>query len=360
MEPKNSDLKLQCLAIGSLPHKNAQEAMNLVKEFFKEIPFCPQLAKVNKNEDMIIQYLENMPSFFNDNGNILLETESEKFFQDLEEFCIDYENIITDPQKHVPDKYRISTNNSCAFPEFLNIIKETKPDYAKAQIVGPFTLSCSLNDSQGKSAIYDETLREIIIKTLIIKALWQIDKIKSANKTTKPIIFIDEPTISQLGTSAYITITETEVIEMLKEIVSAIKSAGAVSAIHCCGKCDWRIPLETGVDIINLDAFCYAQNLSLFAKDVDKFLQNGGKIAWGVVPTLDAEVLANADLESLTEVFNKAVKYLTNKGINEKLITDNSLITPSCGAGSLSEELARKAMSLTGELSKKLRERYSI
>ncbi len=45
--------------------------------------------------------------------------------------------------------------------------------------------------------------------------------------------------------------------------------------------------------------------------------------------------------------FKKAVNYLTKKGINEKLIMDNSFITPMCGAGSLSNEPAEKAMRLT-------------
>lgn len=131
-------------------------------------------------------------------------------------------------------------------------------------------------------------------------------------------------------------------------------------AIHCCGKCDWNVPIKAGVDIINLDAYSYAQNLSLFKNDLEKFLLNGGKIAWGVVPTLDKDALENADLNSMIKVFQNGVKYLTNKGINEKLIIDNSIITPSCGAGGLSINLAEKAMNLTKQLSDSLKERYQI
>ena len=52
--------------------------------------------------------------------------------------------------------------------------------------------------------------------------------------------------------------------------------------------------------------------------------------------------------------------YLTKKGIDEKLIIDNSIITPSCGAGSLPEELAEKAMILTKNVSDSLKEKYKI
>ncbi len=98
----------------------------------------------------------------------------------------------------------------------------------------------------------------------------------------------------------------------------------------------------------------------MFKKDLEQYLQNGGKIAWGVVPTLDADLLEKTNLNEMIIVFEKAVKYLTKKGIDEKLILENSIITPSCGAGSLSESLAEKAMNLTKELSDSLKERYSI
>ena len=62
----------------------------------------------------------------------------------------------------------------------------------------------------------------------------------------------------------------------------------------------------------------------------------------------------------MISVFDKAVKYLTEKGIDEKIIIENSLVTPSCGAGALSEELAEKAMDLTKQLSISLRERYKV
>ena len=356
----NSKFTLECLAIGSLPHINLENAMELVKKDFKNIPFWPQLTKINKNEDMIFQFLGNMPSFFIDieSGKTYLETESDKFFEDMEQFFCDYEEIIADINSEIIEKYAI--NYSCAFPEFIKIIKETKPAFAKGQIVGPFTLATTLVDKNGKCAFYDETLKEIITKTLSIKALWQIKNIRSANPDTTPIIFIDEPSISQLGTSAFITISTEEVVEMIKEISDLIKENGAISAIHCCGKCDWDIPISAGVNIINFDAYTFSQNLSLHSKSIKSFLEQGGKIAWGVIPTLHPEVLENAKLDTMLTVFKKAVKYLTEKGIDEKIIIANSLITPSCGAGALSEGLAEKAMDLTKQLSDTLKERYKV
>lgn len=355
-----SKLKLGCLAIGSLPHNNLTAAMNVVEKYF-EVPFWPQLTKINKNEDMIVQFLEGMPSFFIDkeNGKVFLNTEYDEFFDDLEQFFLDYEEIIADINSPSISKYAISSNYSFSIPEFIKIIKSKSPNFAKGQIVGPFTLATTLVDKDGRCAIYDETLKEIILKTLTLKALWQIKEIRRACPGTTPIIFIDEPSISQLGTSAYVTISQDEVIEMFKEVTEIIQNAGALCAIHCCGKCDWCVPIKSGINIINLDAYSFAQNLSVFKSDVENFLKSGGKIAWGVVPTLDKDALENADVNILENKFFTAVKYLTEKGIDEKLVIGNSIITPSCGAGSLTETLAEKAMSLTRQLSDSLKERYN-
>lgn len=359
---QESKLKLECMAIGSLPHFSVPEAMSLVEKCFPNIPFWPQLAKVSKNEDMIFQFLENMPAFFSDfdNAKSYMNSDYDEFSDDLEKFFLEYEEILADINSEFLSNYAITSANSASFSEFINIINKLKPAYAKGQIVGPFTLSTTLVDKAGRCVYYDDALREIIVKTLTLKALWQIRQIKLANPETTPIIFIDEPSISQLGTSAYLTISREDVIDMLKEITDTIKSNGALCAIHCCGKCDWTVPIDSGVDIINLDAFTFAQNLSIFYKEVAQFLSRGGKIAWGVVPTLDKDALDRSNLNLILSKFEIAINYLTKKGIDEKLIIDNSMITPSCGAGALTVELAEKAMILTKQVSDILKEKYKV
>ena len=260
-----NDLKLQPLGIGSLPHKNPDEAMKVVEQNFSQIPFFPQLANISKNEDMMLQFLEGLPTFSPDKSEkFILNSESEEFLSGLEEFFSDYEEIMADINSPLLDKYAISKKSSSTFEKFEQFIKENKPKYAKGQIVGAFTLCTSLNDQNGRAVIYDETLRDIIVKLLTLKVLWQIKRIKSANSDTIPIIFMDEPSVSQIGSSAYLTISENDVISMINEISEVIKSNGALSAMHCCGKCDWRIPIKTGVNIINFDAYTYGQNFNVY------------------------------------------------------------------------------------------------
>lgn len=356
---KDWDLKLECLAIGSLPHKEVKSAMKVVKANFSRIPFWPQLAKLNKNEDMIAQLIENLPGLVDNGEKVYLDNESDEFFEQLETFFMDYEEILAEPDSDTLEKYEISQNYSSTFKPFIEIVKETKPKFAKGQICGPFTLATTLVDKNGRCAFYDETLREIIVKMLTLKALWQIKQIKQASPETTPIIFLDEPSASQLGTSAFITISKEEVIQIIKEVSDIIKENGALSAIHCCGKCDWTLPIACEINMLNLDGYAFAQNLSLFSNELKPFLEKGGKIVWGVVPTLDKDALDAADLNVILQKFDEAIDYLVKKGVDKSVLLDNSMVSTSCGAGSLSIEQSEKAMNLVYELSLKLKEKYN-
>ena len=166
--------------------------------------------------------------------------------------------------------------------------------------------------------------------------------------------------MSQLGTSAFLTVKKDDVIEILKEVSDCIKNFGAISAVHCCGKADWSVLIDAEINVINFDAYAYTKSLSAYAKEITEFVKNGGYIAWGLVPTLDKTALAQTTVEELTEKFENAVDDLVNKTSNKlsrEMIIKQSFFTPSCGAGSLTIPLAEKAMTFVNDLSEKYRKK---
>ncbi len=354
------NLSLKATAIGSLPHDNPDEALKLVFDNFSDIPFWPQLANVHRFEDMIIQYNQGIPGirFDGENEKFYCDTLSDKFFEELEEFFLDYEAIIGQKNYENIDKYAITPPYSSAFEKFSEKLENYK--FAKGHVTGPFTWGTSLCDIEGNCSFYDETYREVLIKGITLKAVWQILQFRAKNPEITPIIFIDEPVLSQYGTSAFVTVQRSDLVSALAEISGVIKDFGALSAVHCCGKADWSLLIDAGVDIINLDAYNYAQSLSVYADKIGEFLQNGGYIAWGMVPTLDKTALEGVTLDVLMKKFDKAVACLQYKGINPNLIYKQSLITPACGAGGLNKELAQKAMFLTGAFADNVAKKYEV
>ena len=116
--------------------------------------------------------------------------------------------------------------------------------------------------------------------------------------------------------------------------------------------------METQVDIINFDAFGYMDTMLIYKGEVKSFLERGGILAWGIVPTTDS--INEATIDNLMEKLVSAVDYLVKSGIERKLVIENSLITPSCGTGTMPLEEAEKAMTLTHDLSVKIKDKYKI
>ena len=55
--------------VGSMPQKNAAEALDLIFKYLPNIPFWPQLPKRNIREGMTAQFSENFPFLkMNENG----------------------------------------------------------------------------------------------------------------------------------------------------------------------------------------------------------------------------------------------------------------------------------------------------
>ena len=84
-------------------------------------------------------------------------------------------------------------------------------------------------------------------------------------------------------------------------------------------------------------------------------MASGGILAWGIVPTLNAEDLKKETADSLTALWEERVREIESLGIDHSVIIDQSLITPSCGTGSLRPDQAEKVLRLTNEVSRKIR-----
>jgi methionine synthase II (cobalamin-independent) len=321
---------LSTTGIGSLPHKNPGDACDLILKTF-DIPFWPQLPNISFKESMIAQYSEGMP-FIRINDREQTAWVIRDGSDELERF---YESCSEDA------KIAISEDYSIGFHTFLKKIKNRRFRALKGHITGPATFTLGLKDNFGRLLFFDEELREISLMLLQAKARWQIDMLKQHADAI--IIFIDEPTLSAIGSSSYLGVDSTEILRLLKETVSAIENAGGISGIHCCGRADWPMVIKSGVRILSFDAFGYFDTLAIYHEDIKSFLKNGGYLAWGIVPTSDA--INSVDDKYINKLMDNHLKKLYEH-IPSELVNSQILITPSCGTGSRNVEETIKVFQL--------------
>jgi methionine synthase II (cobalamin-independent) len=331
--------------IGSFPHRDEREAFRLIFKNFPEIPFWPQLPKRSFLEGMVVQYSEGFPALrWNENEQRVWVDTSHGFDKEIERFYQHLEEGELKPFEITKDFARgLRILNDLTSEDQRKEIK-----YIKGQIAGPITFGLALTDLEGKSIFYDPTLRDILIKHLSMKARWMEKRFNDLFPGIPTIIFFDEPSLSSFG-SAFSGLNREDVVHSLNECFEAVKG---FRGVHCCGNTDWSVLLSTNLNILSFDAYGYLETLSLYPKDLKAFLERGGILAWGIVPT--SEAVMKEEANSLVKRFKEGVETLSKKGIDQTLL-QRAIITPSCGTASLSIPLAERVCQLTAEVSRRLK-----
>lgn len=321
--------------IGSLPHTDPVEACRIILDSV-DIPFWPQLPHRSFLELMVPQYSEGFPFVRIEGENIHVGPAEE------EALSVFYEAIAG------KSGFPISEVYAAGLYAFLNILSQQnlRFDTIKGHITGPLTFTLSLTDKEKRPIFFDEEMKELSLELLKGKAGWQIEMLRPF--ADKVMIFIDEPVLSALGTSAYIGVSNEEALRMLREVAAHIRESGGIAAIHCCGKSDWPLVMSAGIDVLNFDAFSFWDTLSIYPEEMKAFIDNNGYIAWGVVPTTDE--IKDVNLQVLHEKLEQGLTSLEKIGIPKDKLRQQVLITPSCGTGSLDVENALKVFSLLKEL----------
>jgi len=337
--------------IGSFPHKDHFEATNLVLKYTPEFPLWVQLP-CYPFERLLTQASENMPGVFLKGDDPYFDIANPVFEQAQLDFYALYLEVMEGNKSLHNSKIAFSKETGRGFFSFLNAVSKTEIDLLaiKGQVTGPFTLATALKNKEGKIALYFSQMWDIIIKSVTLRALYQIEEFCKIHPDT--IIFLDEPGLAGFGSSALIGISKEDITAALTEIIDAIHSKDSLAGIHVCANTDWSLIFSTPVDILSFDAFEFFDKLILYKELLEDFLKKGGILAWGIVPTLDKNALAKATIENLFEKWLFQTKQIN---LPENLIIEQSLITPSCGMGLLTVEESVRALQLTRGVSAKIR-----
>jgi methionine synthase II (cobalamin-independent) len=228
------------------------------------------------------------------------------------------------------------------------------PLAVKGQVTGPITFGTGVKDQDGRAIFYHDTLRDAAVKHLSLNARWQIRCL--SGPACPVIIFIDEPALAGFGSSELISISREAILTCLSEVVDAIHADGGLAGIHVCANTDWSLVLESGADLVNFDAYAYFERFILYGQQIREFLDAGRFLAWGIVPTLKPEAIQRETVESLHRALLARFDQLEALGVDPNVLRAQSFITPSCGVGSLSLDMAKRVLTLTRDLSSTIRQ----
>ncbi len=335
--------------IGSLPHRDRSRAIAIVLDRSSEIPIWPQLAAYT-DEQMMVQYLEGLPGLKEADGRLWVDTDDPGYDQEVLAFYEEFLRVEGGATLLEDSRFRMGPETGRTLFEFLASVQGASGQLraVKGHVVGPFTLLAGMKDQRDRALLYDEQLQDLVPKHLAMKARWQVRQLKALGAPV--IVFVDEPALAGYGSSAFISVSEELILQLLREVNAGIHLEGALAGIHVCANTDWNLAFRSGVDIVNLDAHSYMDRFLLYAKEIVKFIAEGGTIAWGMVPTSDPSVIEKETAEALAERWLREIQAVLSPDLSLKTLLEHSLFTPSCGCGSLSEPLAERVLIMTQEL----------
>ncbi len=330
-------------AMAVMPHTDVDRALDTALSL--DIPFWPQLPHVSYNEDMYVQASENFPGIVRDMEKRTLRFSMPKFLDEFEAAMTHFDD---------PAYFDISPAYSVVYHKFLDLDLAARPAI-RGQIEGPISFGFNVLDQDKRPILFDDTVRPFLLEFLAKRVNTQLNRLKRLNPNA--FMFVDEPGLQFLFSSmaGYGDIAARADME---EFFSRIERPRGV---HLCGNPDWDFLLRLDLDVLSLDVYTNGEVFVQYAPAIRKFLERGGIIVWGIVPT-NFEPFWKEGAEQLAKRIVGLWAELERKGLDLEFLLSRSLLSPAtcCLVNPDKEKTVEKAFGAVRELSATLREKYGL
>ena len=326
-----------------MPHTDSKLALDAALSL--DIPFWPQLPRLSYYEDMYVQASEHFPGIILDLDKQKLSFSIDKFAAELEETLMHFEE---------PEYFDISRDYSAVYHQFLEMDLTNLPAI-RGQLEGPISFGLNVLDQDERPILFDDTVRPFMYEFMAKRINVQLSRLKKLNANA--FMFIDEPGLQFLF-SALSGYDSTAASRDMEEFIALLERP---CGIHLCGNPDWDFLLNLDLDILSMDTYLNGEIFASYAGSIKRFLDRGGVLVWGIVPT-NIEPFEKESMDSLQTLLEDVWAVLNRKGIDTDYILSRSLISPAtcCLVNPDGEKTVDKAFTVVRELSQRLREKYRL
>ena len=226
----------------------------------------------------------------------------------------------------------------------------------KIQVTGPWTLAATVERPRGDRLLADHGARRELAQGLAEGLRDHIADVHTRIPGAELVVQVDEPALPAVldgrvptasGFSRHRSVDAPNASPALEWVFEAIRDAGGVPVAHCCAA-DIPIALLLGagaegisVDLSVLPASAYDELADALEKQRPVFL--------GAVPSTAPE---RAPTErALTE---RVLRLLDMLGLDPASVSENLVVTPSCGLAAAGLSWSREALELSRKVAANL------
>ncbi len=310
-------------AIGSLPHRDPGAAAALVLRCVPELPAAPQLPVRTPLEGVVAQWIRAI------DGVEIAPDGSPTAPRGLDaRAAID------------PTFDAMAHGGLLAFLDVATALP-SPPRRVKVQCAGPLTLGVALVEAG--LAVDDAFALGARVARSWARALQQLVATRLPNAAL--VLCFDEPALVRWRSARSGAVSELVEREAATDTLSSALAAPAcLTAVHVCGAGDLRLALDAGPRLVHFDVGALDLDDAL---SLSRFLEGGGWVIWGAVPT-DRPVGEHAApmWKALLDTWCE----LTRRGCDPSRLRSQSLVAPACGLAGHGVSQAERVMLLAREI----------
>ena len=312
-------------SVGSLPHTDPAAAVAFELDLHPELPAMPTSPARSPFEAMITQAAWGVPGVaFDADGVLAVRVEALDPDAPTDDVDLDGDPFVT---------WR-------AFFDALAATGRTEP--VKVQTTGPVTLGLTLIDAGAPADLAFQ-----VAATAVRDRSQALLGLAQRSVPDAPLLFMfDEPGLVG-GLRPDVPLSPDATIDLLSSALAVVERH-AITGIHCCGHADWRVVLTAGPRVVSAPV---GAGIVDAAGSFAQFLDDGGWIAWGAVPTA-------APLGERASRYWKLLSSqwceLVRAGCDPLLLRLQALITPECGLALHDVDQAEHVLGLCRDLSQRM------
>jgi len=308
--------------IGPLPHYDPGDAIEFVLRHTPALPAVPALPARSRREGMIPQAAMGISGIdVADDGRLDIRHE------DL------------DPE--APVVVDFSSQAHVGLRAFLTAVAD-RDGPIKLSVTGPVTLGLTLYVTGVDADLAFRIAGRAVRQRARALARYVQERVPQAEL----VVFVDEPALSHLTDRGF-PVAPSDGIDLVSSTLAAVEPL-AITGVHCCGPADWRLVLGAGPRMLSLPVGAGAV---AHAGSIGDFLDRGGWLVWGAVPT-DGPVGTTAD--RLWRRLSDELFELSDGGCDPGRLRSNAMVTPVCGLARHGSTQAEHVMALTSVLAQRL------
>ena len=330
-----------------LPHSSPTTATNLLLATTPELLVWPRLPRRSGRDADARQRTTGFPGLINDTYGEPLHVDRALAMQGLDRLALAYLRSDLAVGMSPPDQLA----DLAEFMRSTGLGQRSR--VLICETLGPVSMALTLTDEHDRPLVYTPELCETVVHHIALRVGWQVAQLQAYS--AEVVICLDEPMLDALDLP-FCPLERSEGLRMITRVFETIE---AVRALALGSLVDWAAMSELAIDLVFCDAYEHGAALVKAADGLGDFIEQGGAVAWGVVPT-DPAQLKSESVASCLARFMQLLSGLEQQGLDRDLLLQTALISPSGGLAQLSASQAEQALYLCAGVAAKLREHYQL